>query len=90
MSTISFYKPKNINEWEAHKIDLLRVFYTHKDFSGKILLVKRSVEESELVFINSAEDVVDSFFVNHNYEDLADTLESILVNGFDKTLENIS
>lgn len=90
MGTISFHKPKNINEWEAHKIDSIQAFYTHKDFSGKILLVKRSIEESELVFVDSSENIIDSFFVNRNYEDLADTLESILVNGFDKTLENLA
>ena len=90
MSTISFYKPKNINEWEAHKVSLTQVFYTHKNFSGKLLLAKRNVNESELVFINSSEDIVDSFFVNHNYEDLANALESILINGFEKTLENIA
>ena len=66
------------------------ILYTHKDFSGKILLVKRSIEESELIFVDSSENIIDSFFVNRNYEDLADTLESILVNGFDKTLENLA
>lgn len=90
ISRINFYNPKNVNEWEAHKVNPIQVFYTHKDFHGKILLVKRGIEESELFFINSAEDIIGSFFVNQNYEDLADTLESIFVNGFDKTLENIS
>lgn len=89
ISRINFYNPKNVNEWEAHKVNPIQVFYTHKDFHGKILLVKRSIKEIELFFINSAEDIVDSFFVNNYHDELVETLDSILANGFEKTFESI-
>ena len=89
MSTISFYKPKNINEWEAHKINLIQVFYTHSDFEGKLLLVKRSSTELELFFINASEDIVESFFVENEYEYLTEIFNDILNKGFIETFKNI-
>lgn len=89
ISRINFYNPKNVNGWEAHKVNPIQVFYTHKDFHGKILLVKRSINELELFFINSAEDVVESFFVNNCHAEVVETLDSILENGFEKTFESI-
>lgn len=89
IARINFRNPKNINGWEAHAINPIQVFYTNKDFCGKILLVKRSINELELFFINSAEDIIDSFFVNNYHDEIAETLDSILENGFEKTFKSV-